>query len=361
VLIPKSTGGIPHEEITLAEKLRDAGYATACIGKWHLGSKPEHSPLAHGFDYFFGIPYSNDMSPETQPDNPLFKDDPPTPLFRNSQVTNKDREPDQRLLTKWYTEEAIRFMQQHAGKRPFFLYVAHTMPHVPLYANDGFRGRSRRGLYGDTVEELDWSAGEMQRAIKQLGIEKDTLTVFMSDNGPWLGKKQDGGSSGPFFEGKVSTFEGGFRVPAIFHWPGKIPRGSSSTAFATAMDVFTTAVLLAGEQPPMDRAIDGQDLSPVLLENSPGREPEMYYYFGEELWSVRKGAWKIHTKTTKPASVEKWGNWPIETHEPPLLYNVEVDPAERFNVAAQNTEIVKQLQQALAMWNSEMKPGEPQR
>lgn len=361
VLIPSSTGGLPKEEVTLAEVLKQAGYATACIGKWHLGARQEHHPLNHGFDYYFGIPYSNDMSPETQPENPVFKDAPPTPLYRNFEVTNKDHEPDQRELTKWYTEEAIKFMRLHVGKQPFFIYLAHTMPHVPLYASDQFRGRSRRGLYGDTVEELDWSAGEVLRSIADLGIEKNTLTVFLSDNGPWLGKKLDGGSPGPFFEGKVSTFEGGFRVPAIFHWPGRIPESVTSTAFATAMDLFSTVAALAGGEIPRDREIDGQDLSPVLFQQSAGREPEMYYYFGDELWAVRKGQWKMHTKTTKPASVEKWGNWPIEIHDPPLLFNVESDPGEKFNLAGANPEVVASLLNLFRQHQASIKPGTPQR
>jgi arylsulfatase A-like enzyme len=361
VFIPSSPGGMPEDEITLAEILKQAGYATACIGKWHLGARPEHLPLRHGFDYYFGIPYSNDMSPETQPDNPLFKDAPPTPLIRDSTVTNPDREPDQSQLTKWYTEESIRFMRQHARQRPFLLYLAHTMPHVPLFASDKFRGRSPRGLYGDAVEELDWSAGQILRAVAELGIEQDTLVVFLSDNGPWLGKKQDGGSSGPFYEGKVSTWEGGFRVPAIFRWKGQIPAGVTSTAFATTMDLFTTVVRVAGAEIPRDRAIDGEDLTPVLCHGAPGREPLMFYYAGDELWAVRKGPWKMHTKSMKPASVEKWGNWPIEVHDPPLLYHVEVDPAERFNVAAAHPDVVKSLRAVFESHKASVQPGQPQR
>jgi arylsulfatase A-like enzyme len=361
VLIPSSPGGLPAEEVTLAEILKQAGYATACIGKWHLGARPEQLPLRHGFDTFLGIPYSNDMSPETQPDNPLFKNDPPTPLIRDTEVTNPDHEPDQRLLTKWYTEEAQRFMRLHAGKRPFFIYLAHTMPHVPLYASERFRGRSLRGLYGDTVEELDWSTGEILRTARDLGIAQNTLTVFLSDNGPWLGKKFDGGSSGPFYEGKVSTWEGGFRVPAIFHWPGRIPAGVTSPAFATAMDLFRTAVHLGGAEIPRDREIDGHDLTPVLVDGSRGRDPEMFYYFGDELWAARKGPWKIHTKTTRPASVEKWGNWPIEVHDPPLLFNLDSDPQERFNLAAQHPEIVAQLRGLFHTHKNSMRPGKPQR
>jgi len=361
VLIPSSTGGIPDEEITLAERLKDAGYATACIGKWHLGSRPKYLPLNHGFDYYYGIPYSNDMSPGTQPDNPLFADAPPTPLIRNFEVLNPDKEPDQRYLTKWYTLEAIRFIRQHGGTRPFFLYLAHTMPHVPLFASEQFLGSSRRGLYGDVVEELDWSCGQILAVVKQLGIEDDTLVAFASDNGPWLGKKLHGGSAGLFYEGKVSTWEGGYRVPAIFRWPGRIPAGVSTPAFATAMDLYVTFIKLAGGTVPDDRPIDGIDLSPVLFQNQPGRQPLLFYYFGEELWALRKGPWKIHVKTTNPASVATWGDWPIKEHDPPLLFNVEHDPSEKYDVAEQHPDVVAELLALMRQHEAELKPGKPQR
>jgi arylsulfatase A len=361
VLIPGSTGGLPAHEISLAEALKEAGYATACVGKWHLGWQREFLPGSHGFDQYFGIPYSNDMSPATQPDNPTFKDAPPTPLIRNFTVTNPDSEPDQQLLTQQYTRESIAFIRKHGGKRPFFLYLAHTMPHVPLYASAKFEGRSARGLYGDTIEEIDWSCGEILSTLKELGIEEDTLVVFTSDNGPWLSKKLDGGSAGPFFEGKVSTWEGGFRVPAIFYWPGKIKPGVTTAAFGTTMDLFTTFINIAGATLPSDREIDGKDLTPVLLENRPGREPLMYYYFADELWAIRKGSWKIHFKTTNPASVTTWGAWVIEEHDPPLLFHLERDPGERHNAAEFHPEIVAGLAKLAQQHTRELKPGKPQR
>lgn len=361
VFIPQSTGGIPDDEITIAELLRGVGYAAACIGKWHLGSKRQYLPLNHGFDYYFGIPYSNDMSPETQPDNPLFKDQPPTPLIRNFTVTNPDKEPDQRYLTKWYTEEAVSFMKANAGKKPFFLYLAHTMPHVPLFASERFRGKSLRGLYGDVVEELDWSCGEILKTLRKLGIEDNTLVCFTSDNGPWLGKKLDGGSEGLFYEGKVSTWEGGYRVPAIFRWPGRILEGVTNPAFATTMDLFTTFAKLGGAEIPKDRIIDGGDISPMLFENSATREARMFYYFGDELWAVRKGPWKIHVKTTGPASVSTWGEWPIEEHDPPLLFHVEQDPSEKYNVADKHPDVVRELLELMKGHQRNLVPGKPQR
>ncbi len=255
VLEPRSTGGIPSDEITLAEVLKTAGYATACVGKWHLGWQPKYLPTNHGFDSYFGIPYSNDMSPATQPGNPVFSAAPPTPLIRGLEATNSD-EPDQRMLTRRYTEEAVGFLRQHAGRRPFFLYLAHTMPHVPVSASALFDGKSRRGRYGDAVEELDWSCGQIASALTELGIERDTLVIFTSDNGPWLSKREDGGSAGPFREGKVSTWEGGFRAPLIARWPGKIATGVTTPAFATAMDLFATCTALAGRSPLPRRPAD---------------------------------------------------------------------------------------------------------
>ena len=360
VLIPSSTGGLPDEEVTLAEALKEVGYATGIVGKWHLGSKPEFLPLNHGFDYYFGIPYSNDMSPGTQPGNPLFENDPPTPLIRNFEVTNHE-EPDQGLLTTQYTEEALNFITQHAGHGPFFLYLAHTMPHVPLGASDSFRGRSPRGLYGDVVEELDWSTGQILDKLREVGIEGNTLVLFTSDNGPWLAKKENGGSAGPFKEGKVSTFEGGYRVPALFWWPGRISAGVTTSAFATTMDIFTTCIQLAGASVPGDRVIDGKDLSSVLLEEQKGRRPELYYYFGDELWAYREGPFKIHLKTTHPASVQKWGEWPVEEHDPPILFDVEQDPSERFDRAASNPEIVDEMKKTMEAHRAEVQPGIPQR
>ena len=361
VLIPSSTGGLPTDEITLAEALKQVGYATACVGKWHLGCQHEHLPLNHGFDRYFGIPYSNDMSPAIQPGNPVFEDAPPHPLIRDFTVTNPDHEPDQRMLTMQYTDESIGFIREHAGKRPFFLYLAHTMPHVPLFASESYEGRSQRGLYGDTVEELDASCGRILAELDRLGVEGNTLLIFTSDNGPWLAKKLDGGSSGPFFEGKVSTWEGGYRVPAIFSWPGRIPGGVTTTAFGTSMDLFTTCIRLAGGNVPTDRVIDGRDLASVLLENQPGREAEMYYYFGTELWAIRKGPWKIHFKTTRPSTVQVWGQWEVEEHRPPLLFNVERDPGEQYDVAADHPELVEALTQRAESHLAEIKPGTPQR
>ena len=361
VLIPSSTGGMPADEITLAEALKEVGYATACVGKWHLGWQKQFLPGSHGFDRYFGIPYSNDMSPAIQPGNPVFEEAPPHPLIRDFTVTNPDHEPDQRLLTKQYTDESIQFIQENAGKRPFLLYLAHTMPHVPLFASAQFEGRSRRGLYGDTIEEIDWSCGQVFEELRRQSIADNTLVIFTSDNGPWLAKKLDGGSAGPFFEGKVSTWEGGFRVPAIFSWPGRIKAGVTTSAFGTTMDLFTTLIRLGGGNVPTDRPIDGHDLASVLFENGPGREAEMYYYFGREMWAVRKGPWKLHFKTTNPSTVQVWGAWEIEEHNPPLLFHIEHDPGEQHNVADSNPGPLRELTLLARHHVEQVKPGPPQR
>lgn len=362
VLIPKSPGGLPAGEVTMAEVLRDAGYATMCVGKWHLGARREHLPNSHGFDRYFGIPYSNDMSPWAQPENATFNGDPPHPLMRDFEVTNKEREPDQTKLTRQYTDESVGFIREQVRqKKPFFLYLAHTFPHVPLFASESFKGRSRRGLYGDTVEEMDASCGEIFAALEQLGIARDTLVLFTSDNGPWLGKKLEGGSAGPFKDGKVSTWEGGFRVPFIARWPGRIPAGVSTPAFATAMDLLPTFAELAGGRVPRDRELDGVDIAPVLLRQAAGREPLMYYYFNDEAWAVRKGAWKLHLKTISPAQIAGWGNWPVTEHTPPLLFNVEHDPGENHNLAAAHPEIVRDLQGMLRHHAGSVKAGVAQK
>ncbi|MBW3629327.1 MAG: sulfatase [Gemmatimonadetes bacterium] len=287
VLFPNSLGGLPQSEITLPEALKERGYATAAIGKWHLGHLPEYLPTRHGFDQYFGIPYSNDMESKQ-------RGDPPLPLMRGEQVVEQPA--DQTTLTRRYTEEAIGFMRANRA-RPFFLYLPHTFPHVPLFASDEFRGRSPRGLYGDVVEEMDWSVGRILDALRDLGIAERTLVVFTSDNGPWLTRGLQGGSAGLLREGKGSTWEGGMRVPAIAWWPGTIAAGRVSESLASTMDLFPTALAMAGGAPPRDRVMDGVSLLPLLRgERQPPRDP-VFFYRGTRLFAVRKGPWKAHLIT----------------------------------------------------------------
>ncbi len=242
VLYPTSKGGIPDGEITLADALKARGYATSCIGKWHLGHLPAYLPTRHGFDHYFGIPYSNDM-------NATKAGHPPIPLLRDETIIEQPAV--QETLTLRYTREALSFIRSHcatARAQPFFLYLAYTSPHIPLHAGKAFRGRSPRGLFGDVVEEIDWSAGQILAALRDEGIAESTLVVFTSDNGPWLSQKLHGGSAGLLREGKASTWEGGVRVPCLAWWPGTIAPRRTSLGLASELDLFTTCLDLARQR-----------------------------------------------------------------------------------------------------------------
>lgn len=353
VLFPDSTGGLPADEITIAEALKARGYATACIGKWHLGHLPEFLPTKHGFDRYFGIPYSNDMpSPGVKRLNW-----PPVPLIRDLETIESD--PDQRLITERYTAEAIQFIkdvagQEGAARKPFLLYLPHTMPHVPLYASDKFAGKSPRGLYGDVVETIDWSTGEILRTLRELGLAENTLVFFTSDNGPWRTQGPRGGSAGLLRGGKGSTWEGGMRVPGIAWCPGKIQPGVT-TALATTLDLFPTLLSLAGVELPRDRPLDGYDLRSVLLAGKPSPRETFYYYRDAEATAVRRGPWKLHVKTQAG-----YGQPKPDLHDPPLLFHLEQDPGEEYNVAGSNPEIVAELKALLEKHAAETTPGKPQ-
>jgi arylsulfatase A len=328
VFFPNSAGGLPENEITIARALKSKGYKSGIIGKWHLGHMSQYLPTSHGFDYYFGLPYSNDMIPRPG------SDFPPLPLYRNDEII--ERGVDQRQLTKRYTEEAIEFIRENRDG-PFFLYYPNNFPHVPLYASEEFRGKSERGLYGDVVEELDWSVGQVLKTLKELKLEKNTLVIFTSDNGPWLQKKENGGSGGLLYEGKGSAYEGGMRVPAIAWWPGVIEAGQASTALATTMDLYPTILNLADVELPQDRKLDGMDILPVLKGEKEVREV-VYYYHRSELYAVRKGPWKAHFITRRSYSKE-----PPIIHEEPLLFHVEHDPSEQFNVSKKHPQIISEL------------------
>jgi len=354
VLSPFATGGIPESEITIAEVLANLGYATACVGKWHLGHLACYLPTRHGFERYFGIPYSNDMSPAVA-SNPTWKEaPPPTPLLRGAEII--EREPVQRLLTSRYTAEAVTFIRECSrAQQPFLIYLPYTFPHVPLFAGDRFRGKSPRGLYGDVVEEIDWSVGEILRTLSEMGQERDTLAVFSSDNGPWLVKKQDSGSAGLLREGKMSTWEGGFRVPFIARWPGRIAPGVVTEAFGTLMDLFPTLVSITGGSMPPGRVFDGQDLSGVLFRNEAGREPLMFYYSHMDLRAVRKGPWKLHLASNSPAS-----GGPLVRHDPPLLFHLLVDPSEQYDVTVGNRNVVRNLLDVIEQHKKTMSFGKLQ-
>lgn len=286
---PNSPKGIHANERLLPELLRERGYATGIYGKWHLGDAPQFLPTAHGFQDYLGLPYSNDMWPR----HPTNKSFPELPLIEGTRVAKID--PDQSQLTTWYTERACRFIEQHRDQ-PFFLYVPHSMPHVPLFVSERHRGKSGRGLYADVVQELDWSVGEILDTLRKTGLDEQTLVFFSSDNGPWLSYGEHAGSAGPLREGKGTTWEGGQRVPAIVRWPGKIPPSKSCGELCTTMDLLPTLVKLAGGEPPRDRVLDGHDAWSLWTAQADARTPyeAFYYYWDYGLEAVRSGPWKLH-------------------------------------------------------------------
>jgi arylsulfatase A-like enzyme len=354
VLYPDSTGGLPASEVTIAELLKARGYATAAIGKWHLGHLPQFLPMAQGFDEYFGIPYSNDMDMLPVPGATEIGGEDRAkrgrimnprveywnvPLMRGTAVV--ERPADQRTITRRYTEEAVRFMRANAA-RPFFLYLCHSMPHVPLFASPEFQGRSRRGLYGDAVEEIDWSVGRVLEVLAELGLDERTLVLFTSDNGPWGLFDEQGGSAGPLRGVKGGTFEGGMRVPAIFRWPGTIPAGVVAD-LGTTLDLLPTIAALAGAPAPSDRVLDGLDLGPALRGERPSPRQDVVFYRGPRVYAWRHGSHKAHF-FTRP----EYGDAAEQAHETPLLYDLDQDPGERFDVAAREPEIVAHIRKLAA-------------
>ena len=358
VFFPTSRAGLPAAEITLAEALRDLGYATGIVGKWHLGHLPEYLPTRHGFDYWFGIPYSNDMDWQIGPGSAR-RDallDPRidywnVPVYRNEQEI--ERPADQRTITKRYAEEAVAFVERHRDE-PFFLYLPHTMPHVPLFRSAAFSGHSTAGLYGDVIEEIDWAVGQVLDAVDRLDLAADTLVVFTSDNGPWLIFGTHGGSAGPLRDGKGTTFEGGMRVPGIFWWPGVIAPGVTQ-AIGSATDLFTTAIALAGGTAPADRPIDGVDLTPVLFGNGSGPRDVMAYYRMGELFAFRQGPYKVHFITQGA-----YGREPERTeHDPPLLFDLHEDVGERYDLAEERPDVLAAVVAAAERYQARMTVAEP--
>jgi len=341
VLFPESKGGLPQTEITLARQLKTQGYHTACIGKWHLGHQDQFMPLSHGFDYFYGIKYSNDM--DRIPDIPYEEavinpqvDYFQLQLFRNNEVVELPA--DQPRLTANLTREAVEFIKER-GDEPFFLYLAHPMPNVPLYRSSRFEGISRRGIYGDVMEELDWSVGKILEAIETSGLRDRTLVVFTSDNGPWLTFETHGGSAGILRDGKGSTFEGGMRVPTVFWSPSWVRPGVVMETGST-LDLFATLSSLSGVALPDDRTYDSYDLSPILKRGTDvaGDRKTFFYYRGTRIFAVRHGKYKAHF-WTQPA----YGGGTAQEHPIPLLFDLEVDPAEQFDVAKQYPDVIKEI------------------
>lgn len=351
--------GLPAAEVTVAEVLKSTGYRTGMVGKWHLGQLPEFLPMRHGFESWFGLPYSHDMRMTVPRDNgtqtaayyapkPEYWD---VALMRDDAVI--ERPVDHRTLTKRYTEEAVRFISTNTGA-PFFLYMAHSLPHIPLARSDAFAGRSAGGMYGDVIEEIDWSVGQVLDALRSAGIERNTLVLFTSDNGPWLPFRTHAGSAGPLKEGKGTTWEGGVRTPAIFWWPGTI-RPATVTGLGSGLDLLATAAALSGAALPADRAIDSIDLSATLKNAAPSARRELFYYWDSELRAVRQGNYKAHFVTSGAYGEGQ----PRMEHDPPLLFDLATDPGERFNVAAAHPQVVDDLRKAAAAHRRGIAPSEP--
>lgn len=341
VLFPDSDDGLPQSEITIAKQLKQKGYRTAAIGKWHLGHLPAYLPTSHGFDSYYGIPYSNDMDRVNTVEYKESFIHPKTgyfnvPILRDT--TEIERPADQTTIVKRYTAEAQKIIKENKNS-PFFIYMAHSLPHVPLFASKDFLGKSERGLYGDVIEEIDWSVGEILNTLRQQGLDKNTYVVFTSDNGPWAIFNEHGGSAGLLYGAKGTSYEGGVRVPAIFWAPGRIKPAVISQMGST-MDVFPTFSKLAGIAMPTDRVYDGYDLSGVLLGKKENPRNEMFHYHDQHLFAVRKGAYKLVYYSNNPLGYPQ----KLEKLEKPLLYNVEHDPSERYDIAASNQEVIKEIE-----------------
>jgi arylsulfatase len=353
-LFPGDQNGMPAAEETLPELLRAAGYRTGMVGKWHLGDREPFLPLQHGFDEYLGLPYSNDMwrvdyDGKSRPDPATRRGQmPPLPLIDGNRIAREIRTlADQDTLTRTYTERARRFIL--GARQPFFLYVAHSMPHVPLGVSERFRGKSAAGPYGDVVMEIDWSVGEILRALEESGTARNTIVIFTSDNGPWLNFGNHAGNSGGLREGKGTAWEGGVKVPAIVRWPGVVSAGSVSSKIAATIDLLPTLVAAAGAAPPK-LPIDGVSLM-GLLKGEPGVEPrdELAHYYGYNLRAVRKGPWKLvlpHTSQTYKTAPPGWDGRPGPTPQVPVplaLYDLRADPGETLDVQASHPDIVSSL------------------
>ncbi|MBL9122782.1 MAG: sulfatase [Planctomycetaceae bacterium] len=357
---PQAKVGIHADELTLAELVKQRGYATGIFGKWHLGHERQFLPTHNGFDEYFGLPYSNDMWPL----HPEYAKLPPgvaqrkrgfpdLPLIEQDQVKIPAVTAEhQQQLTTWYTEHAVAFIERHR-QEPFFLYVPHSMPHVPLYVSDKFAGKTSRGLFGDVISEIDWSVGEILAALDQHALAENTLVIFTSDNGPWLSYGEHAGSAGPLREGKGTCWDGGVREPFLARWPGKIPPGSVCHEPAMTIDILPTVAGLVGARLPAHK-IDGLDIWPLLSGAAGAKSPHdsFYFYFADnELQAVMRGKWKLqlaHQYRTLGGKPGGQGGQPapyeVRKIAQPELYDLESDSGEQHDVAAAHPEVVRELE-----------------
>ena len=344
VLTPKCPIGLNSKEHTIADILKQRGYSTFLVGKWHLGDQPEFLPTRHGFDHYLGLPYSNDHHPLV--------------LLRDEAVI--EAPPRQDKLTALYTEEAVKFISANLA-RPFFLYLAHTAVHVPINPGKAFQGKSANGRYGDWVEELDWSVGRVLDALKECKLDSNTLVLFTSDNGGWREQGKDGGDNGRLRGGKRSTYEGGSRVPAIAWWPGRIPAGAVCDAVASEIDVLPTVVNLAGGVLPTEHKIDGLNIWPLLCGQTRNSPHEALFFFRDvksegKIEAVRSGSWKLSVA----AQSEGWKDLSPEILSQPFtpkLYDLDSDASETTDVAAQHPDVVKRLQDYVSQMEADLGKG----
>ena len=360
---PQATIGLHPDEVTFGDLAKTQDYATAMFGKWHLGDEPGLLPTSQGFDEYYGLPYSNDMWPlhPNQRKTPDGKgaNYPPLPMIRNGEVYDSEvTAKEQTQLTTEYTERAVAFIDEHADE-PFLLYVAHSMPHVPLYVSDKFGGTQESGLYGDVIAEIDWSVGQILDAVRKRGLSEKTLTVFCSDNGPWLAYGAHAGSAGPFREGKGTTFEGGVRTPAIMWMPGQIPAGRVCETPAMTIDLFPTIANLIGASLP-DRTIDGRDLWAVMTDHpqaAPTHEA-LFFYWGNELQAVRWGKWKLHYPHSYRSLVTEGENGlPGKYTRPTIersLFDLDADEGETTNVIDQHPDVAAAIDAMAAEMRTEL-------
>ena len=334
VLFPNSPEGFPSTELTIADLLKTAGYHTACVGKWHVGHHEENMPLRHGFDYFYGFPFSNDMSRSEQAK--FGNKNYPYQFLVYEQDSIIERDPEQYTLTQRVTKKAIGYIESQKN-HPFFLYLAHPMPHFPVYSSEKFQHQSDGGKYGDTIEELDWSVGAILQCLRDNHLDENTLVIFTSDNGPWLPYKTEAGTSGPLRDGKNSHYEGGFRVPCIM-W-GSMVRPGHVTQMGSTLDFLPTFCEMAGVTLPNDRIFDGVSLT-NLFEDSKAmsKRDTFYFYRGSKLFAVRKGKYKLHFMDKSA-----YGPDPIRILDTPALYDLGADSGEHYDIAAKHPEIVAEL------------------
>jgi arylsulfatase A-like enzyme len=355
---PGSPVGVRPGDMTIAQALKLQGYRTAMFGKWHIGdfdTNPAFNPIEHGFDQFYGLPYSHDYNYPAG-----------VPLYRNKEKIEQPVK--YNLLTKRYTEEATKFIRER-GKEPFFLYLAHNMPHIPVGTSPEFAGHSRAGRYGDVIEEIDWSVGEVLRVLKETGKEKDTVVVFTSDNGPWLavgedtydhkerGSKEVGdvGWAGLLKGGKSSTYEGGVRVPTITRYPGVFPAGKTTAEMASVLDLYATFVSMAGGTIPANRKIDGVNITSLLKGGKTSPRQELFYYSSDTIQGVRQGSWKLRIAPVGADGVTRKAYGATKGEMVTELYNLDTDPSERFDRAAKEPEIVAHLSTRMKEFDDALK------